>query len=227
MRLPDDSKRLVLLGSTGTGKSQAGLWHLSNRSFDKKPWFVFDPKLDGLIDSLGATEFDFTGKLPKKPGLYRFSPVPSSDDLLVEDFLHRAITSARDGNPCGFYFDEGYSIPKNSRAFRRILTQGRSMKSPAITLSQRPFWMDRFVWSEADFIQYLFLFQPSDRQTVSAWFPEKVKHIIEKEKLPSYFSLYYDVGKDEVTLLKPVPSADEIRDTFRRKLKTLKVGKVF
>ena len=218
-RLPDDSKRLVILGSTGSGKSQAGVWHLSKRSFDVMPWFIMDPKRDALINDCGMTEYDLTDKkLPERPGLYVFSPVPgdSADDANVERLLRSVITRAVDtGQGSGLYFDEGYSIPKYSPSFRRILTQGRSLNTPSITLSQRPSWMDVFTFSEADFLQVFRLNFPTDRKKVSEWLPQSVNL---KNNLPDYHSHYYDVARDRADVLKPVSDANQIADTIRARL---------
>lgn len=219
VRLPDDTKRLTIVGSTGSGKSQAGVWHLSKRSFDRMPWFVFDPKRDALIGACGMTEFDFHAKkLPTKPGLYRFSPVPGdgADNDAVEEFLARIINRAvADGQGSGLYFDEGYSIPKNSPAYRRILTQGRSLHVPSVTLTQRPRWLDVFAFSEADFIQMFRLNRDDDRKTVGGWLPQSVDV---NKRLPEFHSWYYDVARNEAVHMLPVPSADEIADTIKKRL---------
>lgn len=219
VRLPDDTKRLTIVGSTGSGKSQAGVWHLSKRSFDRQPWFVFDPKRDALIDQCGMIDFDFySPKLPTKPGLYRFSPVPGdgADNDAVEAFLARVVNRAvQEGLGSGLYFDEGYSIPKNSAAYRRILTQGRSLHVPSITLTQRPRWLDVFAFSEADFIQLFRLNRKDDRDTVAGWLPHGVDV---NKRLPEYHSWYYDVARDDAVHMLPVPSADEIADTIKKRL---------
>lgn len=222
LRLPDDTKRLTIIGSTGSGKSQAGVWHLSRRSFTTMPWFVFDPKRDDLIDRCGMTDFDFTDpKLPTQPGLYRFSPVPGdkADADAVEAFLERVINRAvshRQGS--GLYFDEGYSIPKGSPSYRRILTQGRSLHVPAITLTQRPRWLDNFAFSEADFLQVFRLNKREDRDYVNSWLEDGVDL---NDRPPEYWSHYYDVGQNKGYIFKPIPSADEIADAIKNRLSEL------
>ncbi|ATS92577.1 DNA packaging ATPase [Gluconobacter phage GC1] len=213
VNFPDDTKRLVILGMTGSGKSVVGAYHLSRRSFDRMPWVIFDPKRDDLLNSLGAKEIALDEKPPSEPGLYIVHPVPGADDEAVELFLSRVVNRAVDTRAgTGVYFDEGYSIPSRSPSFRRILTQGRSLRVPAITLSQRPVWMDRFVWSESDFVQYMKLRSQDDRDQTRAWLPADIE-----KPLPKYHSLYYDVAADEVTLFKPVPHPDDIAEMVRKR----------
>lgn len=216
--LPNDSERVVILGQTGTGKSVAGAWHLSRRSFDKKPWIVLNPKRDALLDSIGAEELALTDKPPIHPGIYQYVPVPNDkgDDELVNRMLSRVIANGMNNKSTGLYFDEGYSIPERSRPFRQILTQGRSLKIPAITLSQRPVWMDKFVWSETNFIQYFFLLSESDQKIAHEWLPRTIDVA---KRLPRRHSHYYDVARDKADIFSPVPPPDTLRQLFRDRLK--------
>ena len=219
LRLPDDTKRLTIVGSTGSGKSQAGVWHLSNRSFTRMPWFVFNPKRDDLIDACGMVDYDFHDKkLPTKPGLYNFSPVPGSeaDNDAVEKMLSKIINRAVESRiGSGIYFDEGYSIPKGSPAYRRILTQGRSLNVPTITLTQRPRWLDVFAFSEADFLQLFRLNRKEDLDTVGGWFPSSVPI---HNPLPEFNSWYYDVARNQAVQFAPVPDADYLVERIRGRL---------
>ena len=79
IRLPDDSKRLYIIGRTGSGKTVAGVWHLSHRSWRKMPWVIVDYKGDELIARLPATEIR-NWKVPSEPGLYILRPLVGKDD---------------------------------------------------------------------------------------------------------------------------------------------------
>lgn len=212
MRLPTPQNRTAIVGKTGSGKTVAGLWHLSQQNFDDMPWVIFDWKRDGAIARLNAQEIKLNGKVPEKPGLYVVRPMPG-DDELVEQFMWRLWER---GN-IGLYFDEGYMVPKASASFQAILTQGRSKHLPMITLSQRPVWMSRFVFSEADFYQIFWLNDARDRKTVAGFIPE-----IPDEKLPPFHSYYYDVGADELIVLKPVPTEEIIIQNINIRLQPKK-----
>ena len=109
----------------------------------------------------------------------------------------------------GLYLDEGYSIPKNSKAFRRALTQGRSRNVPVITLSQRPVHLDKFVFTEASIYRVFYLVDDEDRKTIRGRTGIKIG-----DELPLYQSYWRDVARRSTWQLLPGPSPDMVREGF-------------
>lgn len=211
MTLPDDTQRLAIVGKTGTGKTQAAVWHLAQRDFDVMPWIIIDFKGDALIGEIGATEISLTDSIPTEPGLYIVHPIVDDVEGL-EAFLWKIWSSGY----IGLYIDEGYMINPRSGAFNAILTQGRSKHIPVIMLSQRPTWVSRFVFSEAEFYMIFHLNDENDQKRVTQFMPSR-----KLEKLPRYQSYYYDVGEDKLITLKPVPKKQAILAQFDAKLKAM------
>lgn len=204
--LPDDTNRLALIGMTGSGKTHCGLWHLSTRSFDSKPWIIFDFKLDENIGRIpGLQRIELNQKLPNKPGIYAVSPLPNDDDaMLVETLLWKIWQQEN----TGVFIDEGYMINRYSKGLRALLTQGRSKRTPIIMLSQRPSWISPFLLSEAEYLQLYFIHNPADVKTMREWMP----HL---NRMPTDFhSFYYDVKRNRTTHLAPMPEMASILQRF-------------
>lgn len=220
-RLPTDQQRHAIYGTTGSGKTQAALWHLSQRDFQAMPWVVYNWKGDEAIDGIpGAFEIGLD-EIPDRPGVYIVHPLPH-DDELVENQMKAIWEHGR----IGVFIDEGYMIPRNAQWFRALLTQGRSKRVPIITLSQRPVWMDRYVISESDFHQIFRLEHDDDIKTIekfvrNAKTPRGDPSDIRKD-LPDFHSYYYDRGKRTVHTLGPVPDIKQIHETFARRLLPIK-----
>jgi hypothetical protein len=213
VRGPGDTDRLAIVGATGSGKTHAALWHLSKASYDRKPWIVYDFKGDELINSIeGAEDRELSDKLPERPGIYVYHPDPDDEDGV--DAHMRQIWEREN---MGVFVDEGYMVGKNNKGFRRILTQGRSKRIPLITLSQRPVWMDRFVFSESGFFQVFRLQHNGDLRKVNEFIPYSLN-----QRLPEYHSYYYDVARNEIGIMAPAPDQDAILDTFDARLSKLK-----
>ena len=212
MNLPDDTQRLSIVGATGSGKTQAAMWHLSNRDYLDRPWIVYNFKTDRSIDSIPYKKDIELDEIPVKPGIYITHPQPDSQEEIEAQMWE---IWKRGG--IGVYVDEGYMVGNNNPAFRAILTQGRSKEIPAIVLSQRPVWMDRFVFSESEFFQVFRLNHKQDRKNVEQFIPADIGN-----RLPAYHSYYYDVGENKVTVLRPVPSIETIYRSFESRLKRLR-----
>jgi len=213
LRGPGDQDRLAIVGATGSGKTHAALWHLSKANYDVKPWIVYDFKGDDLINSIeGAHHMALHEELPKRPGVYVLHP-----DIDDEDELDGHMRKIWARENMGVFIDEGYMVGKNSKGFRRLLTQGRSKHIPLITLSQRPVWMDRFVFSESGFFQVFRLQHTGDLRKVNEFIPFPLAR-----RLPEYHSYYYDVARNEIGVMQPAPDQDAILDTFDMRLTKLK-----
>jgi hypothetical protein len=205
--LPSDTQRTAVIGRTGSGKTQAGLWQLSLRNFsgneDSMPWIIFDFKGDALIADLKAKEQLITMHPPTKPGLYVVRPLPGQEELF-EAYLWNIWYNG----DTGIFIDEGYMV-RSSNAFLAILTQGRSKNIPVILLAQRPSFISRFVWSEADYFQVFELNDDRDYKTVRYF----VRYDF-KRRLPPYHSIWYDIAQARVSIIRPVPGRDEIAESI-------------
>lgn len=203
LMLPNTDDRTAIVGSTGSGKTFFAVWLLSTRDWHKRPWIIFDFKGDKLIGMLPAKEISISGAIPKEPGVYVVRPLPG-DEGLVSEFFRKVWEREN----IGIYVDEGYMIPKLDRYFRACLTQGRSKHIEMIVLSQRPLWLDKFVFTEASFFAVMRLNNLDDRKIVNS-FAKGALTI-----LPKYHSLWYDVGEQQSQRLLPVPGEKEILDRF-------------
>jgi DNA helicase HerA-like ATPase len=222
---PDDTNRHAIVGMTGTGKTVFGLWCLSQRSYDRIPWIIFDTKLDPIIRELPQlTEVDIRHEPPASRGLYVVRPSPADfDEGLPTQYLYKIW--AREGlahsrrRGTGIFIDEGYSFRALDPALRAVLTQGRSKRIPMICLSQRPAWISPFILSESEFKTVFFLQHQSDIKRVSEWLPARDEHgaAIDPYTLPDHHSYWYGIKGREFRTLGPCPPEQEILDAFDRR----------
>lgn len=214
VKLPNNEQRITLIGRTGTGKTQAALWHLSNFSF-AMPWICLDFKNDDKLNAIEKAqhiEMDFS--LSKKDeGLFIVHPHPDDSQgrgSPVDRFLLRMWER---GN-VGLFVDECFVLG-DSPALATVLTQGRSIHVPAILCTQRPSWISRYAFSEADFFQVFSLNDVRDKQSVEKFTPIEQEDF---DRLEKFQSFYYNVADDDLVKFAPVPKFDDILATLDAKL---------
>jgi DNA helicase HerA-like ATPase len=213
--MPRPDQRVLILGSTGSGKTTVGAWLLSEANFDEMPWVMIDYKRDSLLNAIDRRRQIGLNDIPKEPGLYHLKPNPVSDDERVESWLLRCWEKRN----IGLYVDEALRLPTSRKtgAFETILTQGRSLHIPVIALSQRPVDLTRYAFSEANHVVVMRLTDLRDRKKVTEYVPN-VGHDYELEQ---YHSIWYSVDKNAKYDMKPVPDGSAILTTFDERLKAL------
>jgi hypothetical protein len=210
--LPRYDKRTAVVGSTGSGKTQFAVWLLLVRMLAQfRVWIVFDYKGDQLIEEIGAKEIGVNSPIPTKPGLYVVRPIPELNDEEVTQLLWR-IWARGD---VGVYIDEGYMVGIRNPALNACLTQGRSKHIEMIILSQRPKWMSKFVFSEANYFAVFNLTLEEDRKYVRTYLGGN-----NIDLLPSYHCTWYNVDKQEASQFGPVPDRNTLIAKFRDLLKS-------
>lgn len=213
--LPKSDKRTTIVGSTGSGKTFLAVWLLSTRDWHRRPWIIIDFKGDGLISEIDPIEISVFSEPPKKPGLYVVRPIKNRDDEALEVFLWKVWENEN----AGVYVDEGYMLGNRNPAFSALLTQGRSKNIELITLVQRPAWIDKFVFSEANHFYVMKLQLEGDRKYISEYLDRAPIN-----RLPKYHSYWYNADDQKGVHLKPVPGRSEILAIFdKRRENTRKV----
>lgn len=206
-RLPGPRHRMAIIGRTGSGKTHFASWVLAQANWDKRPWVILDYKRDDILDELPTEEIRVDARrIPRHPGLYIVHPGPKDDDH-VEALLWKIWQRGH----TGVYVDEGHILPDQG-GLQAVLTQGRSKFIPTIVLSQRPKWLNRFVFTESEFFTLFHLNDKRDRLTIGELLPEQAK-----EPRPPRHSWYYDVENNALFRMKPVPNRDAILDIFDRR----------
>jgi len=217
--LPSDDEHTTIVGRNGTGKTQHGGWHLSQQNLKAKPWFILDFKNEEMLNSIPRIREIGFKDTPSKPGLYILKSRPDLEED-TEAWLWRLWEAMTGGEPHGLFIDEGYMLPNPTRkgAFDALLTQGRSKRSPIITLSQRPVRISRTALSEAS---HLIAFDLNDRRDHKS-LEEVVPSGFMKETIPKWHARWYSVKKDRTWIVKPVPDADQIIDDINVQLEPKK-----
>lgn len=211
MRLPNDTERHAIVGTTGSGKTVFGLWALSHRNYDQKPWVIIDFKREPQIGAIPhLEEFGIDDAVPDEPGLYAVRPTPYDIDTGgVSDLLMRIYEQEN----TGVFIDEGYMIRPMDRGLRALLTQGRSKHIPMICLAQRPAHISPFLLSESEFKSVFYLEHPADIDRINEWMPA-----CDPSKLPDHHSLYYQREGRQLKRLAPCEPMDKVYERFDRRL---------
>lgn len=209
---PSDDQRIIIIGRTGSGKTQFANSLLSNASFTERPWIIFDFKGEEFFDDLkrrGLAKEIPLGYIPEQPGVYFVRPIKGRDDDAVEEYLWKLWEHEN----VGIFVDELYMIDPRSDAFQAILTQGRSKNIPMINLTQRPVAVSRFNFSEASHIVLLDLNHRKDRETVAEHMP-----IDKDRRVREYYARWYDVNRNKLFLVQPAPGREAILKRFSDRL---------
>jgi len=205
-KIPGATDRVSVIGRTGSGKTTFAAWLLSHMHKKTRPSIIVDFKGDEFLGSIpGLKELDVTARAPNKPGLYVVRPMPEDDE--IDDFLWRIWERGK----TLVYVDEAHML-HGSRAFPALLSQGRSKGVPMIVLTQRPSWVSRFVFSEADFYSVFHLNDIRDQQIVQRFVPKNLS-----VPLPEFHSHWHNVKRYSTIQLQPVPEQDSIRNRLAEK----------
>lgn len=216
-RFPTLEDRTTINGRTGSGKTVAGAWLLSESRFDLQPFVILDFKREQIFQKIKRRIEIGLDDMPVKPGVYHLTLLPHQVDE-IESWLWDVWER---GN-IGLFVDEGHLIDRNSKAMKAIMVTGRAKKIPVYTLSQRPVSLPRHIFSEQNFYMSFHLNDKRDRETVAEWTPDDSTVWDMDVRLPTYHSRWYDVGEDFSCLMGPVPNIPRILQRFDDRLKPRK-----
>jgi hypothetical protein len=219
--LPDDSQHILLIGKNGSGKTRAAVWHLAQKDLANSQWVVINHKREALINKVPGAVFLSVDEFPKpdEPGIYIYQPRAEIDDDAVTQILWQVYEREN----IGVYIDEGTMINPRNPALNSLYTQGRSKRTPVITLSQRPARISRYAVSEATFYQVFQLTDRRDRQTIQEYIPTDLDDFMLPQNgnpriLKPYHSIYFNTYDDEPVIMAPVPDDDTILALIEEKL---------
>lgn len=190
-------KRIAICGSTGSGKSTLALRYLKSTSYH---WLIFNPKASRIFDSLGPAKFDRIEERRVWNSLERnkFTSLhfpPQWRAQMQDEFLLRTLERYTD---IGICIDELYHIHNNGSAgpgVTGLLTRGRELRQSFLGLTQRPVFVSKFVFSEADIIVEMKLRFEDDRKRIEEFTGSEAA----LRKMSGHDFLYFDLDSDKTT----------------------------
>lgn len=211
-------QRGIIVGQTGSGKTVGAIWQLQHAPL--APVLILDTKGEPAFDKIAraATETEEAERLEIYEDTDKFltayrkgidaeyiiirpSPEEIAEPLAMDNILMQIYNA---GRSCLTYIDEAYQWHINGRAgpgLVGLLTRGRSKGMTTLISTQRPAWISRFCFSEA---QKFYIYRLSDRRdmkTLGEFLPD-----FHNAKIPEKFHFYYyDTNRDDVTMYQPVP----------------------
>lgn len=205
---PKSDQHISGIGRTGSGKTVFGAWLLSFSDFDQRPHIIIDFKRDPLLNRIPRLQRITYKDIPTEPGLYALHAM-QGDQESVDDFLW----NIWENENTGVFLDEGYMVDRNSKAFNALLTQGRSKNISVMTMTQRPTYCSRFVFSEASYFAVFQINDSKDRARI-----EEFTGLDTSERLAPYYSRWYDVSRDKQFIMEPVEDSEVILKRFEERL---------
>lgn len=211
-------ERGLLVGKTGSGKSENAIFHLHHAPVF--PVIMFDTKIEDNLfkakqgdDNLEVVnsfeEFYKLSKLPKKEMPEYILVRPETHELLDIDLLDKYLQLVYHAfGSCYIYLDETYNWHNNGKCgagLLGLLTRGRSKGKTLLMASQRPSWISRFCFTESEKFYLHQLLDLRDRKTLDSVVPD----FSTLPKPPEYHFYHFEVKKHDVPVLySPVPFSE-------------------
>lgn len=223
-------QRGLLIGKTGSGKTQDALFQLANTPMH--PVIIFDTKIDDAFFSLSDFENDIHLELCQSFDeflkLSKLTRADMPDYILVRPPSLEVIDSAEldkylqlsyaKFGSCFIYLDEVFHWHSGKSplpGLMELLTRGRSKGKTVLMGNQRPVNISRSCFTECDKFYVHRLLDFRDKQTLDYVVPE----FSYLENPPRFHFYFYDTsGDDPIKLFKPVPETKvDKKKIFKRR----------
>lgn len=223
--LLERGQRGIMIGQTGSGKTIGAIFQLQNAPFDHV--IVLDTKGEPAFNKLAreGESIDFYNSCAsfvrawKRKDVANYCVVrPAPDEMVDLDYMDSVLLDVYNTRkPCLVYVDEAYQWHINGRAgpgLVGLLTRGRSLGISTLLSTQRPAWISRFCFSEAQKFYVYKLSDFRDVKTISEHIPDINKYYIAKR----FYFWYFDNAEDmnKAIFYQPVPLPPERVDVDER-----------